>query len=69
MTVQSSDDNPTFTHIEEGLSFPLPPAAELDNYIVYIGFDPLAAEAQDKQKEKPKRKPKPKVKPTASTRR
>ena len=67
VTVQSSTDNPTFTHIEEGLSFPLPPAAELDNYIVYIGFDPLAAEAQDKQKEKPKHKPKPKARPTAST--
>jgi hypothetical protein len=66
VTVQSSQDNPLFTHIEEGLSFPLPPAAELDNYIVYIGFDPLAAEAQEKHKEKPKAKPKPKTKPTAS---
>ncbi len=65
VTVQSSEDNPTFTHIEEALSFPLPPTAELDNYIVYIGFDPLAAEAQDKHKEKPRHKPKPKAKPTA----
>jgi len=67
VTVQSSTDSPIFTHIEEGLSFPLPPAAELDNYIVYIGFDPLAAEVQDKQKENPKPKSKAKAKPTAST--
>lgn len=66
--VASASDNPTFTHIEEGLSFPLPPPAELDTYIVYIGFDPIAAEAQDKQTEPPKRhRPKPKLKPTAST--
>jgi hypothetical protein len=58
VTVQSPTDNPTFTHIEEGLSFPMPPAADLDAYVVYIGFDPLAAEAQDKPKPKPRAKPK-----------
>jgi hypothetical protein len=61
--VASADDNPIFTHVEDNLSFPLPsPAAELENYIVYIGFDPLAAQAQQRH-EKPKprvrRKPKP----------
>jgi hypothetical protein len=63
VTVQSSTDNPTFTHVEEGLSFPMPPAGDLDDYTVYIGFDPLAADAQDRQKLKPK----PKTKPAAST--
>jgi hypothetical protein len=43
-----------FTHIEEGLAFPMPSAATLENYTVFIGFDPLAANAQDK---KPKPKP------------
>ncbi len=62
VAVPSAADNPTFTHIEEGLSFPMPSAADLDNYIVYIGFDPLAAEAQDSHK--PKAKPKPKTKDT-----
>jgi len=68
VTVQSATDNPIFAHVEDGLSFPLPPAAELDNYIVYIGFDPLAAEAQEKP-EKPKPKPnhKPKAKPAPGT--
>jgi hypothetical protein len=43
-----------FTHIEEALMFPLPPPAQLDDYNIYIGFDPLAADAQDR-----KGKPKP----------
>ena len=35
----------TFTHIEDNFAFPLPSSAALDNYIVYIGFDPIGAEA------------------------
>lgn len=62
VTVQSADDNPVFSHVEDNLSFPLPSSAELENYIVYIGFDPIAAQAQQKH-EKPKprlrRRPKP----------
>ena len=49
-------------------AFPLPPARELDRYIVYIGFDPIGAEAEDSAKLKPapKVKPKPKPKPKAN---
>ena len=43
VTVASATDNPTFTHVEEGLSFPMP--RDLDNYVVYIGFDPLSLQA------------------------
>jgi hypothetical protein len=57
VTVASATENPTFTHIEEGVTFPMP--ANLDNYIVYIGFDPIAAAAQDHPKPAPKPKPKP----------
>lgn len=65
VTVASADDNPTFTHVEDDLSFPLPSSAELENYVVYIGFDPLAAEGQAKhEKPRPKRKPKPRPAPT-----
>jgi hypothetical protein len=68
VTVGPNEGNALFTHIEEGLSFPLPtPTALLDDYTAYVGFDPLAAEAQDKDKEKPKPKPKSKPKPTAGT--
>jgi hypothetical protein len=59
VTVPSATENPTFTHIEEGVTFPMP--ANLDNYVVYIGFDPIAAAAQDHPKPAPK--PKPKAKP------
>jgi hypothetical protein len=62
VTVQSMTDNPTFAHVEDGLSFPLPKSAELEHYIVYIGFDPLAAEKPEKHakpRPKPKRKPIP----------
>jgi hypothetical protein len=55
----------TFTHIEEGMTFPMPSAADLDDYVIYIGFDPLTAAAQDKQNNNPK--PKPKAKPKAGT--
>ena len=60
--VASTVDNPTFTHVEEGISFPMP--RDLDRYLIYIGFDPLAAAAQDHPKPEPKAKPKPKAKPT-----
>jgi hypothetical protein len=59
----TNDSGATFTHIEEGLTFPLPtPASELDNYVVYIGFDQLAAQGSAKPApaaKKPKLKPNP----------
>jgi len=43
--ITAAVDRVTFTHIEEGLSFPVPaPASLLDAYVVYIGFDTLAAQ-------------------------
>lgn len=57
IAIQSATDSPTFTHVEDGLTFPLPSAAVLEHYIVYIGFDPLAAQNQEKHV-KPKPKPK-----------
>jgi len=63
--IGSTDPGATFTHIEEGLSFPLPADNSLESYIVYIGFDPVAAEAQDTAKPAPKAKP-PKPKPNSN---
>jgi len=65
VTVASATDNPTFTHVEEGMSFPMP--RDLDDYVVYIGFDPLSLQAQDHPAAKSKPKPKPKAKPAAGT--
>ncbi len=56
-----------FTHVEEGVSFPLPAAVTtLDDYVAYVGFDPLAAEAEDNAKaQKPKPRAKPKLRSTS----
>jgi hypothetical protein len=64
VTIGPDGANATFTHIEEGLSFPLPSSVTLDSYIVYIGFDPVGAAAEDRRaapvaKTKPKAKPNP----------
>jgi hypothetical protein len=64
VTVQSATDNPTFAHVEDGLSFPLPSSSKiLEHYLVYIGFDPLAAEVDKSPARKPKRKPEAKAAP------
>jgi hypothetical protein len=61
VTVPPAAGFATFTHIEDALSFPMPSEADLENYTLYIGFDPIGAEEQDKlkgrAKVKPKRKP------------
>jgi hypothetical protein len=59
-----ANGNTLFTHVEEAMIFPVPtPTALLDDYVVYVGFDPVAAEAQAKPP--PKVRPKPKAKPAA----
>jgi hypothetical protein len=65
VTVESANANPTFTHVEDNVTFPMPPGGEIDNYIVYIGFDPLATQPQEKPA-KPKPKRRPRVNPAAA---
>jgi hypothetical protein len=56
-----------FSHIEEAVTFPLPtPTAQLDDYVVYFGFDPVTAEAQAKPAAKVKPRPKARPQPAAS---
>ena len=53
-------DRVPFTHIDPDVSFPMPVrAADIDSYVVYVGFDPVGAQ-QEKKKPAPKSKPKPK---------
>ena len=66
VTIGPDGANATFTHIEEGLSFPLPSSVTLDSYIVYIGFDPIGAAAEDRRAA-PAAKTKPKAKPNPTT--
>ena len=49
VTVPPDQSNVQFVDVEEGLSFPMPPASELDAYVVYVGFDEIG----DKNEKKP----------------
>lgn len=45
--ITSAVDRVTFTHIEDNITFPMPsPAGLIDAYVVYIGFDTMAAQQQ-----------------------
>ena len=54
VTVPPGETNVLFTHVTEDLTFPMPRGADIDNYIVYIGFDPLGAQQMDRRKPPPK---------------
>lgn len=56
-----------FSQVEDDLTFPMPADKRLDNYIVYVGFDPQGAAAASKAKApaKPAAKPAPKPQPKA----
>jgi hypothetical protein len=57
VTIPPDSGNVLFTHVIEGLDFPIPRGGDLDNYIIYIGFD--AANAAPAPKAPAKRAPKP----------
>jgi hypothetical protein len=59
VTLLPGQPNVLFTHIEEDMSFPMPPAGELDKYVIYVGFDPDSA-ALEKKPTKPAPKTKAK---------
>jgi hypothetical protein len=44
-----------FVHVEQDLTFPTPRAADLDSYIVYIGFDPASLNTKPERKTRPKK--------------
>ena len=62
VTVTSAVDRVTFTHVDSDIAFPLPRnLADIDAYVVYVGFDAMSAPPK---KEKPVTK-KPKQKTVA----
>jgi hypothetical protein len=62
VTVTSAIDRVTFTHVQDDIAFPLPtPLANIDAYVIYVGFDAVSA-APEKPKPTPK---KPKAKSVA----
>ena len=69
--VELSSGNTLFTDIEEDLSFPMPPLAALQSYVVYVGFDEAGDRGQPKAKKqapkaqaqsKPQAQPRPQKK-------
>jgi hypothetical protein len=62
VTVQGQQPNVPFEHVEEEMTVPIPKASELENYIVYIGFDPNGLPPEHAKKAPP-----PKAKPKKAT--
>jgi hypothetical protein len=63
--VAPEGERANFTHIDSNISFPLPrPLGLIDNYVVYVGFDPLGLTPPKPQKKASAlRKPKTAAKP------
>jgi hypothetical protein len=69
VTISNAVDRVVFTHVEQDVTFPMPvPAGDIDAYVVYVGFDPLALQEKKKPpvKRKPAAKPKTVAKPKQS---
>jgi len=59
VTVPPEQSNVMFSHVVEGLEFPMPTrSGDIDSYVVYIGFDPIAAQEMDRRR-RPAPKPAP----------
>lgn len=54
VAIPEGQQNVIFTHVEPDVAFPMPPGIEIDAYVVYVGFDPGAAQTSAK---KPPQKP------------
>ena len=55
VTVPPDDTNVLFSHVVEGLDFPMPAkTGDIDAYVVYIGFDPVAAQEMDRRRPAPR---------------
>ena len=66
VNVNNSVDRVNFTHVDPDISFPLPqPLGLIERYVVYVGFDPIGAQAVKKPpvKRKSAAKKKPVAKP------
>jgi hypothetical protein len=54
ISIPPNDGNVSFTHVEDGLTFPMPKGAAIDYYVIYVGFDPLGAAELNKKKPAPR---------------
>lgn len=54
--VTPGEGNVLFSHVTEGLDFPMPRGGDIDSYVIYIGFD-TAAEPEPRRRAPAKPKP------------
>jgi hypothetical protein len=74
LNVPQGQTQVTFTHVEDDLTFAIPPSKDVSNYVIYVGYDPQSAAAGAKTaKKKPsetqaaaKSKPKSKAQPAVA---
>lgn len=59
VTIPSNDTSFLFSHVTEGLDFPIPRGNAIDYYVIYIGFDPGGLEPERPKRPPPKRPTKP----------
>ncbi|RAI42981.1 hypothetical protein [Rhodoplanes roseus] len=52
--VPPGQPNVPFTHVAEDMVVPVPPPADLDHYVIYVGFDPQGAVHEKKPVRKPR---------------
>jgi hypothetical protein len=53
--VTVAEANTPFLHVEEDISFTVPRRGDLENYVVYVGFDPAAPKEAPAKKLRPSR--------------
>lgn len=61
VTIEPGSGNVSFTQVDDNISFPMPAVrSDLENYVVYVGFDPQALKPPVRKPARHKtRKPKP----------
>ena len=52
VTIEAGAAHAPFVQIDDALTFPLPSAAELDAYVVYVGYDPEALKKPEPRRRK-----------------
>jgi len=65
VTVPEGQPNVLFSHVEEDMTVPMPPIAEFDDYVIYIGYDPQGALNEQSRKKPPAKPARPAARPSA----
>jgi hypothetical protein len=59
VTIGAEQSNVEFKHVEDDMTVSIPKASELENYMIYIGFDPNGAPIEPRKSPPPKKPKKP----------